>query len=1247
MMNSHLKRLSILMLWCLALGSSVYAQNPSVVNGVATYTANKNIGRKFSVPNSWDKIVIKENVTITGSFYMPNRNHPIEIAGESRKTSIIQGDGSRPTDDGIKGRSYSAIRCDKSPDLYVHDLKITKPMKFHIHGGFGNVTVERCDIIAGSNTHTTDGIHGGAGKTVVKDCYIDCYDDALYTVECKLVENTTIVHNKNGGPFMTSWGADVPNNHVCVIRNCTVIDNYDQTNYNHGIFSWAQKHDNKEQTIHNKIEGTFTHKVNPGMKASPMYTIGRPNDGGISNAIMKIDGMCLRQNSVDLRLSTNSKVIFTNCDDSGEEPPVEGTISDITDLKVVSNTCNAVALTWSDDAYATSYRVRRKKSGEATFSTLGDVNPGIENYTDNTVSENTTYIYQVRPLKNGTAVAVSNNPEITIASCDNGDTPPTGDCSAWFSNNGIWKGKGRIAISSDGNEHDKDDWAATPFSLALLASKGLQDNLTLYTFSDHVWGSNHDHANAAEQMRISALEGKVQFGFDNTHFIEAVANPNMAYAAMTAEINASSADNPLFIIAAGPMQVVGKALNDAQEAKLKHVTIISHSNWNNRHSDNPSNWENHNGWTYAEIENTFEPKGLNVIQITDQNGGTGYDGMRANASKFDWLKTSSTRNNSLYKNGSWAWLYDRQVAAKKNTEFDPSDAGMIIYLLTGIEKTEPSDAKALMENPVAPCSNNGGTPPTECEGITDVNGVIMFEAENTTSDLDKWILKTDNPGYSGNGHLEFTGNGINGGSADSPLKYTFTVTEGGLYRLFIRARKRLEGAESDKCNDGYVKMEGDFGASPNAGNNHKDDAPEDMLRKNTKFFGGTANGWGWALQLDAGGYDNKRQAVYNFKAGETYTFTLSGRSIRWNVDRIVFRKEGVSNNDAYAVTEETGCSNDGDNGGGTTPDPITDITDLIAHVNSCSEIKLTWGDVAAEEAYRIRRKIEGEATFSTLDDVNANVTTYIDHHVAENTNYIYQVRPLQGGKAVKVSNNPIAEVPACQVSLPKDCAGIEGGTASIDECGICSGGTTGIEASSPQTWYADIDNDGLGDPAVSLEDCIQPIGYVANANDECPIDAANTCHDPKDCNGVINGTASIDDCDVCSGGNTGIAPNSSCIDCAGTINGDAYYDHCNVCVGGSTGLEECVITELPNPENGTMDVHIHPYPFKDWVRLTFNNTVQIETITLQDLQGTQIGFTLQGGGNQWELRNIQGPSGTYVLKVITDQGVVIENILRQ
>ncbi|MFR9552558.1 MAG: transposase, partial [Rikenellaceae bacterium] len=83
----------------------------------------------------------------------------------------------------------------------------------------------------------------------------------------------------------------------------------------------------------------------------------------------------------------------------------------------------------------------------------------------------------------------------------------------------LWNGKGRIAISSDGNEHDHDDWAATPLSLALIAAKGLQDKMVLYTYSDHVWGSNQEMPLTDEQKASNREKSKIRarvehvFGF--------------------------------------------------------------------------------------------------------------------------------------------------------------------------------------------------------------------------------------------------------------------------------------------------------------------------------------------------------------------------------------------------------------------------------------------------------------------------------------------------------------------------------------------------------------------------------------------------------------------------------------------------------------------------------------------------------------------------------------------------------------
>ena len=277
----------------------------------------------------------------------------------------------------------------------------------------------------------------------------------------------------------------------------------------------------------------------------------------------------------------------------------------------------------------------------------------------------------------------------------------------------VWQGKGRIAISCDGNEHDDDDWGATPMTLALLAAKGLQDKVALYVYSDHVWGSNYERGvcfgkTSYEHMQESALKGKEYFGYDNTDFVCAVDNPEAAYKAMADEINKSTKDNPLIIIAAGPLQVVGEGINRAEPEKLKYVTLISHGRWNNIHADNPNGpfWDRHEGWTWKELNEKFDSNaikggGVRFIMPADQNGGRDYDGLQSYKENFDWLITSPARKNPLYKHDSWNWLYSRIVACIRPDGrcFDVSDAGMVIFMLTGIEKTYPKLAQEIMENP--------------------------------------------------------------------------------------------------------------------------------------------------------------------------------------------------------------------------------------------------------------------------------------------------------------------------------------------------------------------------------------------------------------------------------------------------------------------------------------------------------------------------------------------------------------------
>ena len=278
----------------------------------------------------------------------------------------------------------------------------------------------------------------------------------------------------------------------------------------------------------------------------------------------------------------------------------------------------------------------------------------------------------------------------------------------------LWQGKGRIVISCDGNEHDHDDWSATALSLAILASQKMQDKLAVYVYSNHVWGSNQGRPvtnglNSYEHMRQSALGGQKWFGYGKTNFVCGVDNPEVAYNTVCKEINKSSAKDPLFIIEAGPMQVVGEAISRADKSKLKYVTLISHSEWNNNHAGKEEGrWDDHSGtktrWTFNQIKEQFcnpEQGGLTCIKILDQNGGRDYEGLRCDRSLFDWMKTSTYKDKApLYQKGSWDWLYSRLhtfIDCLGGELFDASDAGMVVYLLTGIEKTNPDTVRQLME----------------------------------------------------------------------------------------------------------------------------------------------------------------------------------------------------------------------------------------------------------------------------------------------------------------------------------------------------------------------------------------------------------------------------------------------------------------------------------------------------------------------------------------------------------------------
>lgn len=230
-------------------------------------------------------------------------------------------------------------------------------------------------------------------------------------------------------------------------------------------------------------------------------------------------------------------------------------------------------------------------------------------------------------------------------------------------------------------------------------------------------------------------------------------------------------------------------------------------------------------------------------------------------------------------------------------------------------------------------------------------GLVVMEAERTPSSLgsgtQRWTSYQPGDanyvhGATNGAHLEFLGNSSDGGSPQAPLTYTFRIHESGYYHLHLRARARLDGAPEDKNNDCYVKVTGldgaTFGPGPNAGNDHLDDAPLSLLTKDTKMYGGSPITWAWANQLDAGGSSNKRWPVYQFNAGSTYRLTISGRSIKFNLDRIVFRKSTIADTSAKsAAMPESALT------GGGSPSPIVTRVVVVNADTDSDVMELTPG----------------------------------------------------------------------------------------------------------------------------------------------------------------------------------------------------------------------------------------------------------------------------------------------------------------
>ncbi len=142
-----------------------------------------------------------------------------------------------------------------------------------------------------------------------------------------------------------------------------------------------------------------------------------------------------------------------------------------------------------------------------------------------------------------------------------------------------------------------------------------------------------------------------------------------------------------------------------------------------------------------------------------------------------------------------------------------------------------------------------------------------------------------------------------------------------------------------------------------------------------------------------------------------------------------------------------------------------------------------------------------------------------------------------------------------------DCNGVLGGSAFLDDCGTCVGGNTGQQPCITCTVNPGC---GVDQTSTAYETVVTNDPFCCNNawDSACQNAYAALNGGPStapeciaDCNGVLGGSAFLDNCGTCVGGSTG---QTACTqDCNGEFGGSAFLDNCGTCVGGSTGQTAC------------------------------------------------------------------------------------------
>ncbi|UCD51108.1 MAG: hypothetical protein JSW27_00460, partial [Phycisphaerales bacterium] len=247
--------------------------------------------------------------------------------------------------------------------------------------------------------------------------------------------------------------------------------------------------------------------------------------------------------------------------------------------------------------------------------------------------------------------------------------------------------RGRIAFSSDGNYNDEDDWGAFPVAVAILDAFGVTDKLVHVDYCNIL---PKNDARFYREMVESVLGAAKRYNIPRTVLFDCQKDLDGAVESIANAINASSADDPLYYILAGPMEVPFRGIEKSDPDKRQYVYCISHNSWNDGYTGNNQDLHPHN-------KRDVIPSGVHWIQCRDGNrhlahpGGVGKRSTPEQWRLYEWLRDSS--------DARLKWIFTRLEAELRT---DISDATMTYFLLTGDEDADLFKLQRLLDEKKRP-----------------------------------------------------------------------------------------------------------------------------------------------------------------------------------------------------------------------------------------------------------------------------------------------------------------------------------------------------------------------------------------------------------------------------------------------------------------------------------------------------------------------------------------------------------------